>query len=146
VADYFTLEPESSPTWGENTEVDTSVHPPIVSRLHLEFIEWLGDDLLWTYPSYVVTENLAAKLAESGLSGFEFRPVEVTVDPHGIEDDETLDLPEFRWLHITGTAGRDDVGVTDKGRIVVSETALTAFRQGNLEYCEIEQYTEQDES
>lgn len=140
MTDYFTLEPESSPTWGEHTEVDTSVHPPIVSTLHLEFVEWLGDDLLWTYPSYVVTENLAAKLAEASLSGFEFRPVEVTVDPHVIEDGETLDLQKFRWLHITGTPGRDDIGITDKGRIVVSETALTTLRQGNLEYCEIEQY------
>lgn len=49
-------------------------------------------------------------------------------------------LSEFPWLVVTGTAGRDDLGLTPRGRLIVSETALEHFRQGNLGRCDIEEY------
>jgi hypothetical protein len=32
------------------------VHPPIVSRLHLVFDTWEGDDLVERFPTFLVTE------------------------------------------------------------------------------------------
>ncbi|MEV4644837.1 hypothetical protein [Saccharopolyspora sp. NPDC049357] len=45
-----------------------------------------------------------------------------------------------RWLVVTGTAGRDDVGLTPRGRLIVSDAALALFRQGDLGRCDIEEY------
>lgn len=54
---------------------------------------------------------------------------------HGLAE-----FPEFRWLYVTGTAGQDDIGLTPRGRLIVSDAALAIFRQGDLNGCDIEEY------
>ena len=43
---FFILAPEVAAQMGERTDLDTTVHPAMVRRLHLQFNGWLGDDLL----------------------------------------------------------------------------------------------------
>jgi len=40
------IEPEVACGLGEKTQMDSSVHPPIVSKLHFVFEDWLGDDII----------------------------------------------------------------------------------------------------
>lgn len=49
-------------------------------------------------------------------------------------------LPPFIWLHVTGTAGKDDFGVGKDHRFVISERALEIIRPFGLKYAEIEPY------
>lgn len=43
------IEPEVAGGLGEETQMDSTVHPPLVKKLHLEFEGWLGDDILETF-------------------------------------------------------------------------------------------------
>ena len=141
---FHALEPEVPGGLGDDTALDTTVHPPRVEgTLYYEIDNWFGDELITSHPVYLVTDNLAAILTSSGLGRFEIRNVEIVygeaaferLHRHGLSE-----FPEFRWLFVTGTAGHDDLGLTPKGRLVVSDVALQAFRQGNLNMCEVEEY------
>ncbi len=75
---YFYIEPEVSGELGGGTSMDTTVHPPKVEKLNYEFSSWLGDDLIESFPCYIVSERLADKLKQSHFSGFVFDDVTVT--------------------------------------------------------------------
>lgn len=140
---YYFLEPEVSGGIGEDTVMDASTHPPRVERLQYHFNIWLGDDLVEGFPCFIVSEKLAAALAGSGLGAFDIRSVDITTEEdlseqlarHGLSE-----LPGFRWLYITGVAGQDDIGITPKASLVVSDRGLEVLRQGRLDNCDIEEY------
>lgn len=141
---FYRLRPDVPGGLGENTVLDSTVHPPRVEgTLHFEIDNWFGDELISSYPCYLVSEKLSAALEGSGLGRFEIRDVEITYGEaayerlyrHGLDE-----FAQFRWLFVSGTAGQDDIGLTPRGRLVVSDAALEIFRQGNLNGCEIDEY------
>src|SRR4051812_45329247 len=75
---HYVVMPEVAEGWGESIVVDRSVHPPIVSKLEYEMLGWPHDDLLESFPVYVVTERLAIALEGSGMTGFSFDEVLIT--------------------------------------------------------------------
>ena len=75
---YFYIQPEVAGGFGENTVLDTSVHPPIVSRLHYELDGWLGDVLLETFPCFIITKDAKTKLQSIGATGIRLDDVEIT--------------------------------------------------------------------
>ncbi|EHR53410.1 hypothetical protein SacmaDRAFT_5250 [Saccharomonospora marina XMU15] len=137
---YYSLEPAAPGELGERVVMDTSVHPPRVTHAHLHLDGWLSDDLIEAYPCYFVSETLAASLQESELDQYELRDVEVTISEDA-PDDERATIPGIRWLFVTGTAGVDDLGTTVVGQLVVSDRGLAVLQQGNLDHCDIEDYT-----
>ncbi|MBQ0926659.1 hypothetical protein [Saccharopolyspora endophytica] len=140
---HHKLTPDVPGEIGDDTELDRSVHPPRV--LHLAYVidNWLGDDLLEAYPAFMVTDHLRGLLEGSGLSGYEIRQADVTIEE---EARDTLpmigrtEFPEFLWLHVTGKPGHDDFGLTAKGDLVVSDRALEVLRQGHIDRCDIDEY------
>jgi hypothetical protein len=90
---YYTLEPEVAGGLGDGTVIDTTVHPPHVERLHYEFEDWLGDDLVESFPCFLVSKPLAARLTAAGLGTFQLKDVAVTMTP---EAEELLGTPRFR--------------------------------------------------
>ena len=138
---YFYLEPEVAGGFGEGSVLDTSVHPPRVERLHYEFDGWLGDDLLTSFPCYIVTDRLKNELQRSELTGYELDRVKVTKSEFfGDMHPDAPPLPRFHWLKITGRAGIDDFGMAKDHRLVVSERALRVLRYGQLSDCEIVEF------
>ena len=77
---FWSLEPEVAGEIGDGTVMDTSLHPPEVSKLVYRMMSWLGDALLESFPCYVVTGAVAADLGSSELSGFVLDDVEIEVD------------------------------------------------------------------
>jgi hypothetical protein len=136
---YFLLEPEVAGELGDDTVMDTSVHPPVVSRLQYVFQDWLGDEILESTPCFIVTEHLAGLIEAAGLSGYQLASVDAVLG----EDAEELaggpiELPKFQWLQLTGPAQSGDFGASSNGSLVVSERALDVLRQGALNNCDIE--------
>ncbi|OIK01495.1 hypothetical protein [Streptomyces colonosanans] len=137
---YTRLKPEVAGGLGEHTMMDTTVHPPVVTHLHFEVADWLGDCLVQTFPCFLVTTSVGDRLASSGLSGFVPAAAEVTasdlfqdISPNGV-------LPDLRWLQVTGSAGEDDFGLDEKGQLVVSDQALALLRAGGLQHCRMEEF------
>jgi hypothetical protein len=130
---YFRLSPEVAGDWGDNIVVDVSTHPPVVSRLHFEFQVWLGDEIVQTFPCYLATDALARLVEMAGLSGVRFGPVEVSTSPMFEQLYPGRALPVFRWMKVHGQPGIDDFGLRPDASLVVSESALSVLRTGQLE-------------
>jgi len=132
---YYYLEPEAAGCIGPGTVIDSSVHPPIVHRLHYILDAWLGDDIVERFPVYLVSDRLRGKLEEAGLTGFDFAPVEVTEH----EDFRLLyrgrRAPVFCWLQLHGVAGSDDFARGPDHRLVVSHRALEVLQALQLDFC-----------
>ncbi|MBO0801739.1 MAG: hypothetical protein J2P25_01495 [Nocardiopsaceae bacterium] len=137
--DYYTIEPEVAGELGEGTVMDTSVHPPCVSAVHYVITDWLGDDIIESFPCYLVTRRLAADLEASRLTGFRLDAARVTLS-EGAADFGTSEVPAFRWLVVVGRPGEDDFGVLVNGQAVISERALQVLRAHTLDNCDIEPY------
>lgn len=138
---YYSLEPEVAGGFGENSVLDTNTHPPDVKHLHYEFDGWLGDDLVESFPCYLVSERLKKVISEVATSGFSFAEVEVSTSEefHDMCDDQ--ELPEFSWLKVFGQPGVDDFGMSSENCLVVSERVLKGMQEGgNLENCDITEY------
>jgi len=135
---FYYVEPEVAGELGPSSVVDTTSHPPVVSRLEYRFTDWLGDGIVESFPCYIVTDELAKKLSEANVTGLAFDEVTVTLSP---EADELIDqpIPSWKWLKVTGQAFRDDIGVSDDHRLVASDRALDVFRQGGLANADIDE-------
>jgi hypothetical protein len=140
MSEYFTLEPEVAGSLGPQTDIDTSVHPPIVYRLHFEVLNWLGDCLVEDFPCFLVIDTVGAQLIAAGFGGFALAEALVTEDeryrilePNGV-------LPNLVWLQVTGSPGEDDFGLTSSHRLVVSQRALLLLEDNGLVNCGIEEF------
>ncbi len=129
--DFYVLEPEVAGGLGPETVMNRGSHPPDVSSLHYEFSGWLGDEIVESFPCYLVTKGLASRIANCGMSGMRFDSVKVTRSAEFEELDPNRSLPEFIWLRPEGVAGRDDFGIGLDHRLVVSARALEQIRSGN---------------
>ena len=136
---WFRIEPEVAGGLGPKTELDRSTQPPRVNRLHYVFDGWLGDDLLESFPAFIVTADSASRLEAADLSGFRFGEVEIGTSETFDEVGANRELPEFRRLEVTGKARDADFGLDDDNVLVISDTALDVLRQGRLQHADIEE-------
>lgn len=117
--------------------MDASVHPPRVSRLHYRFDGWLGDDLLESFPCYLVSEWLSDAMRRSNLTGWSLLPVEVTTSAEFDELYPGRTLPRFVWLHVADGGG--DFTLSAAHELVVSDQALQLLRQFNIAQADVEE-------
>lgn len=135
---YFYIEPEVSGELGGGTSMDTTVHPPKVEKLNYEFSSWLGDDLIESFPCYIVSERLADKLKQSHFSGFVFDDVTVTKSSDFNDISTIKHLTRFYWLKVNGKPFEDDVSISEDSRLLVSEELLNVMFNFNFNYADIE--------
>ncbi len=133
----WVVSPEVAGELGDNTIMNTSVHPPEVSRFHHRFEGWLGDDLLEVFPCFLVSSALAKALEEAGLVGFSLDEVEVSTSPEFQELYPGRTFPEFRWLKITGKNRNADFWLTPDFRLEVSSRTLEVLKKFNIAHAEI---------
>ena len=133
---FYTLEPEVAGELGPKTDMDTTKHPPVVHSLQYVFSDWLGDDLVTSFPVFMVSEPLAKEITGAGLHGFELTTADVATSPEFKELQDPKNLPVFLWLKITGQAGQDDFGLINN-QLMVSAKALDVLKRGRLDQCQI---------
>jgi hypothetical protein len=131
----FRLYPEVAGQLGEETVMDISVHPPIVSVLHHEFDGWLGDDLLEVFPCYICSEKLKNIIQGFDFSGYKLEHCKISKTGIFLDMYPHRELPNFYWLKIEGKEN-DDFFVDEEG-LIVSEDVLKFLKKANLNYCRI---------
>jgi hypothetical protein len=136
---WHRLGPEVPGGWGEQTQADFRVHPPVVTTLHVEFAGWLGDDLVESFPCYLVSHRLAEALSETALTGFVLDDVVVSLDPQFVSffPEEAAALPEWRWLRLIGTPWESDFWADTTAGLHVGDAALAVLVRFRLDQCEI---------
>jgi hypothetical protein len=140
IAMFYSLIPEVAGALGEKSEMDNSVQPPVISRLHHELKIWLGDDLLDSFPCFIVTEKLRSLIASNSPSGCEFDEVEISTSDEFNQLYPDRRLPSFYWLKVTGQPGIDDFGISKDYTLIVSSRILEVMSQACLDNCDIEEY------
>lgn len=129
---FKTIEPEVAGGLGSETQLDNTVHPPLVRKLHFMFEGWLGDDILETYPCFLVTQALKSKIENELLTGITFDDVLVTKSQLFIEMYPDKILPKFYWAKISGTFGKSDFSLGVDHRLVISQKAYGVLCQFNI--------------
>lgn len=137
---FFIMEPEVAGGFGEGTILDSSTHPPAVSKLNYEFYGWMGDPMLEFFAQFIVTENLANKFEMASLSGYLLDTVDTSVSQEFKDLHPGVDLPAFVWLRISGAAGSDDFGMAEDSRLVVSERVLKVLEEFRVENATFESF------
>lgn len=139
---FYYIEPEVSGGLGNDTVINTLVHPPIVSILHYEFSGWLGNDILETFPCFIVTDRLKDALTFNSCTGVIFDKVKVSTNDTFQDVYQDTELPVFSWLRVTGIAGKDDFGMAQDYRLVISEKVLYILKSFNISEADIEEFVE----
>lgn len=142
MTNYFFLEPEVAGELGPDTAMNASVHPPRVSELHYEITGWLGDDLLESFPCYIVTDRCRNALEGRRFSGCSFSHVKVTASDTFYELYPGRSLPIFHWLKVNGKAGKDDFEISEDHRLTVSKRVLDVLNLFSIDNCDVENFTE----
>jgi len=137
---YHVLEPEVAGGLGPRTVMGASTHPPVVSKLHYQLDGWLGDELLESFPCFVVTENMRTLIETCEPTGCSFDVVELSVSEQFMELYGNRIIPNFWWLKINGKAGHDDFGISNQNELVVSERVVRIMREAQLDNCDIDEY------
>ena len=154
---YFFLESDIAGEPGGNTVLDHSKTPPTVRKLEYNFYYWFGDVLLRTYRSWIITAAAMNEIQKHGFTGAKAAEVSITKSDDFCEQNPSLILPEFVWLKVFGTAGRDDFGTgyrLNAGSIdlfpydarfyelVVSERALDLLKRLGIAHASVWTFSE----
>ncbi|QQQ27178.1 hypothetical protein [Chryseobacterium indoltheticum] len=135
---YKLIEPEVAGSLGKETELDSSVFPPHVKKLHYEFDGWLGDDILESFPCYIVTESLKEALENNKCTGISFHEVIISKSETFLEFYPDRELPEFYWAKISGEVYKDDFFITEENMLAISERAYIVLQKHNINNADIE--------
>ncbi len=134
------LEPEVSGGFGEGTKLDNSVYPPLVKELHYEFDGWLGNDIVESFPCFLVSEKLKNEIENNVLTGVLFSELTISVSSTFKELYPNKSLPNFYWLKVFGKAGKDDFGLAKDYRLVVSAKTLHVLKPFNIKEADIQDF------
>ncbi|MBF4558268.1 hypothetical protein H7698_19485 [Pseudomonas sp. p50] len=137
---FYYVEPEVAGGFGASTLMDPAFHPPVVSQLEYQFEGWLGDELLETFPCFIVTEAVASEITKLGLTGFLLATVKITASAKFEDVEPKTILPAFFWLKVDGKAGFSDFGIAGDYRLVISERARCAFFKFKMQNADMEVY------
>ena len=144
------IEPEVAGNIADSTG-DWSVHPPTIDTLCYEFDDWLGTEIVTSFPCFIVTDALKVALETIQPTGCQFDSVEVSVsDLFEVLNSEDLSdaspnggtLPKFHWLKPTGTLMQDDFAQTgiEKGyKLAVSQRVWDVLSKHNMAFCSAEE-------
>lgn len=114
--------------------------------LEVSFDTWLGDDLVRAFPMFLVTRGLRDALAKAEvLTGFGFRAVSIRSSPFFRRHNPGRRLPRFWALMVSGRAGRDDMGLTGGGVLVVSRRVIDVLLEFRIGRATLAQYASRAE-
>lgn len=137
---YKYIEPEVSGGLGVETDINNNVHPPIIKKLHYVFDGWLGDDILETFPCFIVSERLMKSIIKNQLKGILFDNVKITKSEEFLDYHTNTRLPDFYWMKVYGKLDVDDFVIAEDYRLLVSEKASEVIGYFNIKNAILEDY------
>ena len=149
----YLLEPEVAGELGENTVINNfnSVRlkgeQPEIKHLHYHITGWLEDDILECTPGFIISEKLATDIKKSNINGYIIDDVDISASDEFYEMYPNRKLPKFYRLIPTGIIevmnnnyfnwSGEDMCLTGKSYLVVTESALNILKKHSLNNCDI---------
>lgn len=154
---YF-LEPEVSGGLGEHTiygteqDVETKGISGKIRYLHYEFEGWLGDDILESTPTFIVSNKLQAKLRNSDFRDYKLEKCLITVSDEFKDMYPNKEIPAFSRFIPLGEVEVEDEKfknwsghhfcLSAKGELVVTKKALDFLKSVSIDNCSITTLTQ----
>ncbi|MGE5124729.1 MAG: hypothetical protein ACM3PV_00445 [Betaproteobacteria bacterium] len=132
-AGFFIVEPEAAgaPAAGATADAVSCV-----------FDAWLGDELVRAHPFLLATTSVGRALLNlPDASGFRVARARVRASAFFRQQNPGRRLPPFWALAVDGEPGRDDMGLTPDGALVVSRRVLDALLEFSVGRAVFAQYT-----
>jgi hypothetical protein len=125
------LEPLVAGELGDATILDTSTHPPIPIRVQYVLDEPSDEDIIESFPVYLVSNALGAALEAAELSGFRLADAETL--PSDNYKDLWPDVPHkaYRWLQVLGPPTAD-CWIGDDLMLVVSDRMYAVIAEHDV--------------
>lgn len=137
----YRLEPQVAGELGPDTDLDTSTHPPKVKRLEYVLDQPESDELITSFPVFLVSEQLGSRIKKADLDGFKLAKASIGTSDNYRELYGKARHRDYRWLHVTGTAGRSDFWLDESFNLCVSDRAMAILEAGVLSECQVEKVT-----
>ena len=139
---YRFIEPEVAGGLGKETILNNNTYPPEIKTLNYEFSGWLGDDIIESFPCYIISERLKNKIELEKLSGITFDNVIITKSQTFNQLYPNMKLPKFYWAKIYGRVGFDDFIIGNDYRMVISDLAYRILKLFNINHAIFEEMRE----
>jgi hypothetical protein len=135
----YRLEPQVAGELGADTVLDSSTHPPTVSRVHYVLDQPDTDELVESFPVFLISTSLGSRLQNAHATGFKL--AKAIVRPSEGYRALYRDAPhrEYLWMQVRGTAGRSDFWLDESFRMCVSDRAMAILETAKLSDCLVEQ-------
>lgn len=121
---------------GGGSRIDTSTHPPTVQAVEYVLDAPTDEDLIESFPVFLVGPEVAEMLARAGLEGFDIVEAHVVPSREYVEVYGAAPHKEYRWLRLRPSP-QADCWLDDEHRLCVSDRMMSTLSQGTLAECEI---------
>ena len=131
----YIIEAEVPGHLGEDAVYSIDSNSWNVTKMHLVFDGWMGDDIVQILNCFLLTDEAKSLLEKSQLQGMHFELPTITKSEEFIERQPDTILPKFWWLKLLSDM---DMLITKGGHLEASEKAMTEFRKLNLAHASIQ--------
>jgi hypothetical protein len=130
----YSIDPQVAGELGEGTVMDSSVHPPAVSRVEfiLDYPE--TDDLIQSFPIYLLSDELADRVVQSGLAGIRLEDVDVRPSEEFLAAFGEAPHRNYRWLQLENSEGAD-AWISDALELCISDRMMRILEEATLSDC-----------
>lgn len=135
----FRLDPQVAGELGEGTELDGRTHPPVVSAVEYVLDQPENDDLIQSFPVYLISVDMEQLLIHHGFTGFTLDDAAITAGDVYLEVHGPVPTPHYRWLRIAGRESDSDCWIDESLQICVSNRMMAAMRALRLDECDVEE-------
>ena len=134
----YRLDPHVAGELGEKTELDPSVHPPIVTAVEYVLDAPDADDLIESFPVFLVSAALATRLDTAGLTGFVLRDASVRPSDEYLARYGDVPHGEYRRMQLHADNPTADAWLDGEQRLCVSDRMMAVIRSHRLARCDVE--------
>jgi hypothetical protein len=132
----YSIDPQVAGELGEGTVLDSSVHPPLVTQVDYVLDGPATDDLIQSFPVYLVSVELAERLQRARLTGFALADAAVRPSLEYLAVYGNVAHRQYRWLRLQGTA-EDDCWLDGSFKLCVSDRMMRILESAKLSDCVI---------
>jgi len=133
----YVLDPLVAGQLGERTDLNATTHPPVVR--HVDYVVDLptDEDLIQSFPVFLVSEDLAGALAAANLTGFRLEDADVRPsDQYGGFGGGEVPIKHYRWLRLD-SSDPADCWLDERLRLCVSDEMYAVISSHRIEGCEV---------
>ncbi|MDA0167586.1 hypothetical protein OJ998_00690 [Solirubrobacter taibaiensis] len=134
----YVLQPLVGGELGQDVEFDHATHPPVIDRVQYVLDYPTSEDLMESFPAFIVSEALAERFVAAGLRGFTLAEAEVLPGDNYLALYGDVPHKTYRWLQIAPRMPDADVWLGDDLQLCVSDRAMAVLETADLAGCDVD--------